>query len=333
VESPLVCVSGVTGADLKKRIEEIMANRMALKLNAGRRLLLAGAGALAVILPVAIGLLNAPPIRAQAQPGKALAFEVASVKAFATTDRASMTPPTALPGGRFVSKFPLAFVISYAYKLPFNRTPRLSGIPDELGRTMYDIEATATMPTGLSVQAREDRTRMMLQTLLADRFKMAMHKETKEMPVYALVVGKGGPKLQKADIGEKDCPDASLAPFVPGPSTPDPDTCHSINGGQGRGLHARAVNMADVVSYVENWTGRPFLDKTGIQGLFHIQTRPWQPMDAGAPPPGAKADDGSDLADVPTLFQVFEGLGLKMEARNDKADVYVVDHIEKPSEN
>jgi len=57
-------------------------------------------------------------------------------------------------------------------------------------------------------------------------------------------------------------------------------------------------------------------------------------MDAGAPPPpGAKADDGSDLADVPTLFEVFERLGLKMEARNDKADVYVVDHIEKPSAN
>ncbi len=99
--------------------------------------------------------------------------------------------------------------------------------------------------------------------------------------------------------------------------------------------HALRRNLADVANHVENWTNRPLLDKTGIQGLFHIETRPWQSMDAGAapPPPGAKADDGPDLADVPTLFEVFDGLGLKMEARTDKADVYVVDHIEKPSAN
>ena len=156
---------------------------------------------------------------------------------------------------------------------------------------------------------------------------MAIHKETKDMPVYALVVGKGGPKLQKADIGEKDCPDELAASPPTGTSTPDPETCHTFYGGMGRGLHGRVVNMGDLANFVENWTDRPLLDKTGIQGLFHIESRPWQDMVASPPPLG------SGLAEFPTLFQVFEGLGLKMEARNDKADVYVVDHIEKPSEN
>ena len=284
------------------------------------RIRIPAAALAALILPVAI----------QAQT---LAFEAASVKPFSSLDRAGMRPPTTYPSGRFISRFPLSLLIAFAYKLP---NPRLSGIPDVIGRSVYDIEATGAMPAGLSAQARDDRIRMMVQTLLADRFKMAIHKETKEMPVYALVVGKGGPKLQKADIAENDCPDASAAvPAPPGPATPDPVTCHSFNGGQGRGLHGRAVDMADLVSYVENWTGRPLLDKTGIQGLYHIETKGWLPMQMmGQPlPPGAKAEGGSDLADLPTLFQLFEGLGLKMDARNDKADVYVVDHIEQPSEN
>jgi uncharacterized protein (TIGR03435 family) len=94
------------------------------------------------------------------------------------------------------------------------------------------------------------------------------------------------------------------------------------------------VNMWDLVAYVENWTDRPLLDKTGINGLYRIETKGWQSMNAREPaPPGAKMDDGSDVSDAPTLFEVFERLGLKMEAQKGIAEVYVIDHIEKPSEN
>jgi uncharacterized protein (TIGR03435 family) len=226
-------------------------------------------------------------------------------------------------------------VISYAYKLPENPRVRLSGLPDwTLGdrRTeagFYDIEATGPIPSGLSVQARDGRMRLMVQTLLADRFQLAIHRETKVMPVYALVVGKGGPKLQKADMQEKDCPDAAPAP----PGTPN-TACHFIGGGRGQGLHGLAVDMADVASFVENWTDRPLLDKTGLKGLYRVETKGWLPMQPGPPPaPGAKAEDGTDMADVPTIFQMFERLGLKMEAQTGSTDLYVVDHIEKPSEN
>lgn len=338
VKSPLVCVSGVAGANLKQRIEAIMSNRTPVKLNAVGKLLLAGAGLLAVAVPVAIGLLNAPPIQAQAPSANTSAFDVASVKAVATTDPPGYAFPTALPGVRFVSKFPLYSVIAYAYNLPFNRSPRLSGIPDAIGGSIYVIEAKGTFPAGLSSQARDDRMRSMVQTLLADRFKLTIHRETREMPVYALVVGKGGPKLQRADIEEKDCPDESAnvpgSRPLPGPATPMPDVCHQFNGGQGRGLHARAVTMSDLATEVENWAGRPLLDKTGIKGLYRIQTRGWLPVQATqAPTAGAKAEDGSELSDLPTLFQIFEQLGLKMEAQKGQAEVYVVDHVESPSAN
>ena len=277
--------------------------------------------------------MNASQIQAQSESGKTLAFEAASVKPHAG-DRTTRLGPTVLPGGRFVSRWYLAALISFAYKLPNNPSVRLTGVPDwartEAG--FYDIEATGAMPGGLSSQAHKDRMRLMVRTLLADRFKLTIHRESKEMPVYALVVGKGGPKLQRADIAERDCPDESADP--PGPSITAPDLCHEFNGGQGRGLHGRAVDMSDVASFVENWTDRPLLDKTGLKGLFRIETKGWLPIQLSQPPaPGAKAEDGSDMADVPTLFQLFDQLGLKMESQKGKADVYVIEHVEKASEN
>ncbi|HEY1758136.1 MAG TPA: M56 family metallopeptidase [Bryobacteraceae bacterium] len=333
LESPLECAAGVSGANLNKRIEEIMANRVVVKLNAGRKLLLAGAGMLAVAGPLAIGVINAPPIRAQATSGGSLAFEVASVKPRPPGD-GGLRFPEYLPGGRFVASAPLEIVIASAYNLPINRGVRLTGSPDWL-RTeggLYDIEAKGAVPDGLTVKARTDRMKLMLRTLLADRFKLKMHVETKEMPVYELTVAKNGPKLQKADIEEKDCPEPDPS-ANPTPGTPV-TTCHNFMGGRGRGLHARAVDMSDLVGFVENWTDRPLLDKTGIRGLYRFDTSGWLPMQVGPPPAaGAKGEDGTELADLPTLFTLFEKLGLKMEPTKDKVDVYVIDHIEKPTAN
>jgi uncharacterized protein (TIGR03435 family) len=73
-------------------------------------------------------------------------------------------------------------------------------------------------------------------------------------------------------------------------------------------------------------------DKTGIRGLFHIETEPWQRQPRFGDP-GAKAENGAELSELPTLSEVLGALGLKMEARTDKVDVYVVGHIEEPSAN
>ena len=85
--------------------------------------------------------------------------------------------------------------------------------------------------------------------------------------------------------------------------------------------------MADLAAWVENWTDRPLLDQTGISGLYRFETRGWLPM-------SPRVDAGSaDLADRPTVFQMFAELGLRIEAQKGVVDVYVIDHIEKPSEN
>lgn len=310
-----------------------MANRLGAKLSCGRKLLLAGAGALAVAGPATVGLMNAPAIRAQSS-GR-FQFEVASVKPHQPGDRQFATPQF-LPGGRFTSRAPVALVIALAYDFSVQNAKRVSGVlPDWISSldSVYDIEATApegALPESLSKKDRTDRERSMLQALLADRFKLVVHREMKEMPVYALVVGKGGPKLEKADIDEKDCPATPDGP----PTGDGTVVCHRFNGGRGRGLHARAVDMADLVSWVEAWTDRPLLDKTGITGLNKIETTPWLPMEVAttSPPPGTK-QDGADVSDLPTIFTVFERLGLKMEPRKDQVEFVVIDHIEKPTAN
>ncbi len=306
-----------------------MANRRMYGPAWGRKLWLAGAAVLALAVPVVIGLADVSQVRAQSAGN--LTFEVASVKLHVGgDDRNTLVPPTVLPGGRFVSRFPLSILISYAYKLPFNQNGRITGIPDwaQGPQSIYDVEAKAAMPPGLSMQARNDRVRAMVQALLVDRFKLVIRRESKEMPVYALLVAKSGPKLQRADIDEKDCPEASLNPLGPvSTSTPIPDVCHAFNGGLGRGLHARAANISDLAAFVENWTDRPLLDRTGIEGLYRFETKGWLPMD---PSVGAGS---SDVAERPTVFQMFEDLGLRMEARKGVVEVYVIDHIEKPSEN
>ena len=303
-----------------------MTNRKAC----GRKLLPAGAAVLALSVRVVIGLIDVSQLSAQS--AKSPAFEVASVKLHVGgADRNTWVPPTVLPGGRFVSRFPLAILISYAYKVPFNQSPRMIGMPDWAGgpQGIYDIEAKGAMPPGLSMEARNDRVRAMVQALLVDRFKLVIRRDSKEIPVYALLVAKGGPKLQRADVDEKDCPEASLNALGPvSTSTPMPDVCHSFNGGMGRGLHAKAANLSDLAAYVENWTDRPLLDKTGIQGLYRFETKGWQPA------MGPSVDVGSSaVADRPTLFQMFEELGLRMEPQKGVVEVYVIDHIEKPSEN
>jgi uncharacterized protein (TIGR03435 family) len=291
-------------------------------LTCGRKLLPAGAAVLALTVSVVIGLVDVSQVRAQSAENPR--FEVASVKPHVgVVDRNTLVPPTMLPGGRFVSRFPLAILISFAYK-----NVRMTGIPDwtKTPQAVYDVDATSAMPPGLSMEARNDRVRAMVQALLADRFKLVIRRESKEMPVYALLVAKGGPKLQRADIDEKDCPEASLNVLGPqSPSTPMPDVCHAFSGGVGRGLHARAANMSDLVRFVENWTDRPLLDKTGIQGLYRFETGPYLQMDAMAA--------GLDVPDAPTVFEMFGQLGLRMEAQKGVVEVYVIDHIERPSEN
>lgn len=262
-----------------------------------------------------------PALGAQTQQ-----FEVASVKQYKPADRGDLREPAFLPGGRFRARAPLILIIAAAYDIPFNGpSAPISGGPDWIRSIdgVYDIEATAPRDGSTLDAARE---RQMLQKLLADRFQLVMRRETKNTPVYVLTVDKGGPKLQKADIQEKDCPETT------GPTTAaDADkVCHRFNGGRGRGAHARAATVGDLVKFVQGWTDRQLFDETGIQGLYRFDTEPWLPMELD---PSKKSVDGADMSSLPTIFTVFQRLGLKMSAQQRKVDSFVIEHVEMPAEN
>jgi len=267
LESPLKCIAGVSGANLKKRIEDIMINRVVQKLTFGRKMLLAGVGMLAVTGPIAIGVV-APQMRAQS-PQPPPAFEVVSIKPY-TGDFIGKAGMQFLPSGRFISRAPLIMLIAAAYNVPLQGGgARLTGGPSWVSSPegAYEIEATAAkgaIPDGLSQNVLAERARLMLQALLADRFKLVIRRETKEMPVYALVVGKGGPKLQKADVEEKDCPESPANAPADGTAV-----CHRFNGGRGRGMHARAVNMSDLANWVQSWTDPPIRQDRNQRSLPH----------------------------------------------------------------
>jgi bla regulator protein BlaR1 len=192
--SPLPCVSGVTGANLKERIEAIMSNRTVISFNLGKKLALATAGTAALAVPIFFGALVAQP---QSSAQSQEAFDVASVKVNVTGGYGGY--PGLAPGGqRFTAtSLPLVALIMLAY----NVTPRqISGVPSSFTTELYDVEASCDHPI------QQEQALRMLQTLLATRFKLVLHRETKEEPIYALVVGKGGPKLHESPEGSGSTP-------------------------------------------------------------------------------------------------------------------------------
>jgi uncharacterized protein (TIGR03435 family) len=154
----------------------------------------------------------------------------------------------------------------------------------------------------------------MLQNLLADRFKLKIHHERGEMPVLALTVAEGGPKLQKADIEEKDCP--APDPLFPAPV--DKNLCHNFLRLEGYSLLGRAVDMPDLLRWLQSSASFPVVDKTGIQGLYRIETT---------------GPSGSPLSADGGIQEVVQQLGLKLGLQSSIVDVYVIDHIEKPTPN
>jgi uncharacterized protein (TIGR03435 family) len=232
-----------------------------------------------------------------------------------------------LPGGRFrTQNVPLQMIVAVAYNVPF-QSPRLSGGPEWIQGDRFDIDATAepgAIPAGATSDERDERMRAMLRTLLAERFHLKIRRETKDLPVYAIVVAKGGPKLKAAEIEEKDCESDAAKDL----------NCHNFGGGRGRGLHAKAANISDLALFVSNWTDRPLVDKTGLTGMYQFETRGWANIAPGpAPAPGAVAEDGQDAASLPTVFTLFADMGLKLEPQHAPVEMFVIESVERPTEN
>ena len=301
-----MCMAGVTGSDLKKRIERIMTRRTGRQLDFGRKLLLAAAGIAAVAGPIAFGVANAPAIRAQS-PAKtaAQAFEVASVKPNNSDDHRVMFKMT--PGGRVeINNASAKMLIVMSYNLKPNQ---LSGGPSWLESAKYDI--TATAPEGPD---DPERTNLMMQTLLADRFKLAIHRETKDMPIYELVTGKNGPKLKAS----AEAAGTHMGQF-------------RIGHGQ---MDLTSVSIADFADNLSRIVGRNVYDKTGLTGTYDIKLE-WTPDENENPmlKPHTDGNEGgtAPVAEAgPSLSDALqEKLGLKLQAAKGPVEIVVIDHIEK----
>ena len=258
-------------------------------------------------------LLLAFPAVAQSQ-----AFEAISIKPARSGDPRDMRLRVLPNGDLNASAVPVLLLLMYAYEVPANPSPRLTGLPG--GRETYDIEAKApasAVPVSLPEPEKRRRMQGMIRGLLADRLKLAIRVEQKRMPVYALTVASGGPTLEKSTIAEKDCV------F----DTGTPESCHNFMMGRGHPLNATAINMDDLAQYIENWTDLPVVNRTALNGLFAVQTEGWIPIRLPPPPPGTPAVGFDDL---PTIFTVLRKLGLELKQQEAEVPVYTVEHIERP---
>lgn len=189
-------------------------------------------------------------------------FEVASVKLNTAGNDIMMIRPPA--GGRFTAtNAKLKMLIGLAYNV---KTFEISGGPAWIDSDGYDITAKAA-----DANVGVEQMRPMLRTLLEDRFKLKVHREKKEVPVYALMVAKGGPKLPGAKEGGcvKFGPD-SPPPPLPAPGQLPPTIC----GGFLRApnlLQAGKVDMSQLVNVLSDVLDRPVIDKTGFTGTFDVK--------------------------------------------------------------
>jgi len=253
-----------------------------------------------LVLLVALGAVYAQ------SPG----FEVASIKA--------SDPAVAMAirrsGYRMAfTSTSLQFLITWAYDI---HSERLYGKPNWLDSVRYDVIANASQddkPAPPRQPGQPTELQKMMQSLLAERFKLVIHRETRELPMYALVVAKGGPRIRLTE-----------APAVMGQQP------FSMPG-RGRliGTQVSAEMLAKVLS---DQLGRSVQDQTGLQGVFDFKLE-WEPEPSPAHMNGmltpVEISAGSSL-----FTAIQEQLGLKMEARKGPVEVLVIDHIQSaPTEN
>ena len=262
------------------------------------------------------------------------AFDVASVKP--NKSGGMGTRIMFQPGGRFTAdNITLKMLIRLAYNV---QDFQISGGPAWIGSDKYDLEARADeAPKGdmrsMTEEQRKadmDRRRQMIQSLLADRFKLALHKEAKEAPVYALVVAKSGLKIKELPPEERKASDQKDAPEKPDPK-------HPGRGGMrmGRGeLTGEGIKLSFLAEALSDQVGRSVIDKTELKGdySFDLKWTPDESHDLGFKGPG----DAPPPADAngPSVFTALqEQLGLKLESEKGPVDLLVIDRAEKASEN
>jgi uncharacterized protein (TIGR03435 family) len=246
-----------------------------------------------------LAILIASSAFAQAPPAT-MAFEVATIK---PTDPSFDSILIDVPGGTLSARgFTLKDLIGFAYDLDDRQ---ILGIPKMLESERYDVVGKPEKT------ASENEAKLMTQTLLADRFQLKFHRETREIPIYVLSVGKGGHKMKPRTEGDGGAP-ASM--FFRGPNVPARNTSAAM----------LAMGLQKLV------LDRPVVDKTGLTGTFDFDLT-WQPG------PVQLRDRTNGIGAIPDKGDIFtaiqEQLGLKLDSQRGPAVIIVVDRAEKPSSN
>jgi len=340
IESPLTCVAGVTGADLKRRIETILNHRGANALSLTKRVALSGAAVLALVGPVGIGVLNAPRVQAQADTSRIEArFEVASIK---LNDGKDVKRVALLmqPGGRLqATNVPLGMLVRFAYAV---QEFQIVGLPEWKDSERFDINAKAERDVPPGQLGAGGPYQKMLQGLLADRFKLTAHLEKREMPIYALVAARAdaklGPGLRPSTV---DCV-ALMADRARQGMPPSPGVAMQCGFRIGPGqMTGGGMPLSQLATSLSNFVQRVVVDRTGMAGNFDldlkytldqsIMANALGPAKAGAIA-GAPPTDAPEGSDAPGLFTALqEQLGLKLESSRGAVDVLVIEHVDRPT--
>ncbi len=311
VESPLPCASGISGADLKKRIREVMSWRGSLPITRAGKAALAAAAVAAITLPFAIGILRAQSL----PPGPQYVYDTVSVHRSAPDAVGGHIGPGP-QGGLKTENTTLMLLLTFAYNV---RDYQIEEAPGWVSSQRYDITFTpdrseTTPSPGMPLKQMQgfmERNRQRMQAVLRDRFALVMRSETHQLPVYALTQAKGGSKLAAHDE-----------------SQPGPNLRMNPGGGDLTGTGSTVQMLLLPLSSI---LGRPVIDETGLAGQYDFHLA-WTPDPALSP---ASPDGASSAAsDNGSLFTaITDQLGLKLESKKGPVQVYVVEKIEQPKEN
>ena len=262
-------------------------------------------------------------------------FEVASVKKNASSPRFMAVRPRA--GGLTTENAPLRLLIQNAYGV---QAFQISEGPAWIQSEGYDIEAKA------DGKASRAQILLMLRSLLEDRFQLKLHRETKELPVYALTVARSGLKLQPPKEG--GCIPADPSGTLPPPSNTPRQRAPGFPCGMpgvmmepsGVRIEGGKVAMPDFIRVLSMVLGRPVLDRTGFAETFDVrldftpdEAAAGLPRSAGPGDPESSPPAADPASPPPIFAAIQEQLGLKLESVKGPVEVLVIDHVERPSQN
>jgi uncharacterized protein (TIGR03435 family) len=299
-----------------------MTTGSGLKLTFGRKQLLLIIASIGTAMPVLYGQGTTTAVTkspAENTTVKLPVFDVVSVRQNKSGTNAFRSRST--PDGISVENASLLMLIREAYAMMNSLDDRFLRVPDWASKERYDIQAKVD-PSDIAELPKLDAIQrgLMLQALLADRFKLVTHREVKEQPVYALVIAKSGLKLTESKPDDTH-PDGAEE----GHGNKRPNTIHMSRGH----LAAQTISMPDLEVILTQITGRTVLDKTGLKGNYDV-TLNFAPID-GQPTLLNGVPQEETRPSIFTALQ--EQTGLKLESQKASVEVLVIDHVERPSEN